>query len=295
MNFAYTILMIFIIIVFFRFMSITEKATLSSEKIDLNILSNKKRTLSDKKIIFTVTTFFDFKKEDKWQTFCNGMDTIFKYHPSIKSFIDFCIINEYDNNPRENWELKLKEKYPFMKLIQKPIELKGQGKSLNLVLDLIEPYEYWIHWEEAWFATRSFLFDAIKIMNDTNITQLQFTKEGDWTHWQDKIVIENCYLTPNNNPYCVIDYNVDDYPLPDLDVEFSHETWMSIKWPLYSIRPSINRVSDYTFGKFSENPKYWPLKFEMEFGNRWMKRGCVKAIFTDGPVTRKSSHVSTYH
>jgi len=291
----YVVLMIFLIIVIFRFMSISKTATSSIENLNLDILYNKKRATSNKKIIFTVTTFFDFKKEDKWQTFCNGMDSIFKYHPSIENFIDFYIVNEYDSNPREDWGAKLKEKYPFMNLEQKSSELKGQGKSLNYILDLIEPYEYWIHWEEAWFATRSFLFDAIQIMNDTNITQLQFTKEGNWTHWQDKINVNNCQLTPNNNPYCVIDYNLEDYPLPDLDHEFTHDEWMAVKWPLYSIRPSINRVIEYRFGKFSENPQYWPLKFEMEFGNRWMKHGCVKGIFSNGPVTRKSSHVSTYH
>jgi hypothetical protein len=70
---------------------------------------------------------------------------------------------------------------------------------------------------------------------------------------------------------------------------------MNVKWPLYSIRPSINRVSDFTFGKFSENPKFWPLKFEIEFGNRWMKQNNIKAIFVEGPVTRKKTHVSSYH
>jgi len=295
MNTTYIILMIFLLIIFFRFMSIAQKGTISLENFDYGLLTKKSRVISNKKIIFTVTTFFDFKKEDKWATFCNGMDSIFKYHPNIDSFIDFYIINEYDPNPREDWEEKLKHKYPFMKLIQKPEELKGQGKSLNLILDLITTYEYWVHWEEAWFATRGFLFEAIQIMDITDITQLQFTAENNVTHWQEKIAVDDCYLVPNNIPYCIIKYNIDDYPLPDLYSEFTHEDWMSVKWPLYSIRPSINRVSDYTFGKFSENPKFWPLKFEMEFGNRWMKRNNVKAIFADGPVTRKSTHVSTYH
>ena len=295
MNLSYTLLMIFIIIVFFRIMSIMEKGKMSLENFDYGLLTKKSRNITNKKIIFTITTFFDFEKENKWDAFCNGMDSIFYYHPDIESFIDFYVINEYYTKPKENWEEKLKEKYPFMKLIQKPIELKGQGKSLNLILDLIDTYTYWIHWEEAWFATREFLFQAIEIMDITKISQLQFTQENNMTHWQDKIVINDCYLLPKNNPYCIINYNVDDYPLPDLHKNFTHDDWMNVKWPLYSIRPSINRVSDYTFGKFSENPLFWPLKFEMEFGNRWMKRGNIKAIFAEGPVTRKNSHVSTYH
>jgi hypothetical protein len=276
-------------------MSITEKGKTSLENFDYGLLTKKSKIIKNKKIIFTVTTFFDFKKEDKWSVFCNGMDSIFKFHPKIESFIDFYIINEYDSNPKEDWNKKLKEKYPFMTLIQKSQELKGQGKSLNLILDMIETYTYWIHWEEAWFSTRSFLFEAIEIMNNTQITQLQFTSEHNKTHWEEKIIVDNCYLVPNNIPYCIINYNIDDYPLPDLHKDFTHDEWINIKWPLYSIRPSINRVSDYTFGKFLENPKFWPLKFEMEFGNRWMKRNNVKAIFAEGPVTRNKTHISTYH
>jgi hypothetical protein len=274
-------------------MTIAERGTINLE--NFNFLGKESKLITNKKIVFTITTFFDFQKEDKWSAFCNGMDSILKFHPSINSFIDFYVINEYSDKPREDWNEKLKAKYPFMVLIQKKEEHKGQGKSLNLILELIDTYIYWIHWEEAWFATRPFLFEAIKIMDNTDVTQLQFTKDGNMTHWQDKINIENCFLMERDNPYCMIKYDINDYPLPDLNKDFSHEDWMTVKWPLYSIRPSINRVSDYNFGKFSENPKYWPLKFEMEFGNRWMKRGYEKAIFADGPVMRKKTHVSTYH
>jgi hypothetical protein len=276
-------------------MSIIEKGKTSLENFDYGLLTKQSKIIKNKKIIFTVTTFFDFKKEDKWSVFCNGMDSIFKFHPKIDAFFDFYIINEYDDNPSEDWNQKIKEKYPFMTFIQKPLELKGQGKSLNLILDMIETYTYWIHWEEAWFATRSFLFEAIEIMNNSKVSQLQFTQENNSTHWNDKIVVNDCYLVPNKIAYCIINYDIDEYPLPDLNNEFIHEDWMNVKWPLYSIRPSINRVSDYTFGKFSENPKLWPLKFELEFGNRWMKQKNIKAIFAEGPVTRKKTHVSSYH
>lgn len=70
---------------------------------------------------------------------------------------------------------------------------------------------------------------------------------------------------------------------------------MNVKWPLYSIRPSINRVKDYTFGLFLITPELWPLKFEIEFGERWMRNKNIKSIFSEGPVTRKNTHISTYH
>jgi hypothetical protein len=98
-----------------------------------------------------------------------------------------------------------------------------------------------------------------------------------------------------DNPYCMIKYDINDYPLPDLNKDLSVDDWINVKHPLYSIRPSINRVSNYNFGKFSENSNLWPMKFEVEFGNRWMKNNNIKAIFVEGPVTRENTHVSSYH
>jgi hypothetical protein len=256
---------------------------------------SEKKIITNKKIIFTVTTFLDFNKEDKWLALCNGIDSILKHHPGIDSFIDFYIINEYSPNPKEDWAQKIKEKYSFINFVQKNKELKGQGESLNLILDLIKTYTYWIHWEEAWYCERPFIFEAIQIMDNTKISQLQFTKELNHTHWEDKVDMKYCHRMPNDNNYCIIYYNIDDYPKIDLKKKFSHEDWMSVKWPLYSIRPSINRVKDYNFGKFLIKPEYWPLKFEIDFGERWMRNKNTKAIFLEGSVTRKPTHVSTYH
>ena len=245
-----------------------------------------------KKVLFTMTTFFDFPKEDKWAAFCNAMDSVLSFHPGIVGIANFIVVNEYSPNG-ENWSKRVREKYPFVKFIQKTSESRGQCKSLNMILSMIGEYVYWIHWEEAWFATRRFLFDAVEIMERTNISQLQFTKDHGVTHWHDKINI--CYSLENSH-YCIISQQVStDSTLPNLNRTYTHEDWMNVQWPLYSIRPSINRVSDYDFGPFSEDPDLWPLKFEIEFGHRWMKNGNVKAIFADGPVTRKGSHVSTYH
>jgi hypothetical protein len=254
----------------------------------------EKKELNNKKIILTITTYLDFPKEDKWLALCNAIDSIMKYHSNINSFVDFYVVNEYSSDPIDNWSEKIKAKYKFINFIQKDETLKGQGESLNLILDLIEPYTYWIHWEEAWYCDRTFIFEAIQIMDNTNITQLQFTKEHENTHWIEKVDIKDCHRMPNNNNYCIINYNIDEYPKINLDKDFTHEDWMTVKWPLYSIRPSINRVKDYNFGKFLIKPEYWPLKFEIEFGERWMRHKNVKAIFLDGCVTRKPTHISTY-
>ena len=261
----------------------------------------EKKIIKNKKIILTITTFLDFKKEDKWEALCNGIDSILKYHSNIDSFIDFYVVNEYSSDPIKDWNSIVKERYPFVNFVQKSEDLKGQGESLNLILNLIKTYTYWIHWEEAWYCDRTFIFEAIQIMDSTNITQLQFTKElvdsnnnKYLTHWEDKIDMKTCHRMPNDNNYCILEYSINNYPKINLDKDFSHDDWMNVKWPLYSIRPSINRVSDYNFGKFLIKPEYWPLKFEIDFGERWMRKNHVKGIFIEGSVTRKPTHVSTY-
>jgi hypothetical protein len=299
MNILYLIIICIIIFLTFRYSNFENYNKKKDEIINkydefcktVPILTHKKY----KKIIFTVTTFFDFKKEDKWLVFCNSMDSILYYHPNIYLFIDFYIINEFSNEPRADWNQIINQKYPFINFVQKTEDFKGQGESLNLILTMIKSYIYWIHWEEAWYITREFLFDAIKIMDNTKLSQLQFTKEGNHTHWIEKAEQQYCHFLPNNNGYCIINYNIEDYPKINLDREFTHDDWMKVKWPLYSIRPSINRVKDYKIGLFLINPQYWPLKFEIEFGERWMRYKNKKGIFIEGPVTRKSTHISTYH
>ena len=242
----------------------------------------KKR--NNKKFILTITTNFDIKegKEDKWKIFCNGIDSILHHDKNINLFVDFYVINEYSLNPKKDWKVKCNKKFSFINFIQKTKDLQGQGESLNLILDLIKTYIYWIQWDEVWYSTRSFIFDAIQIMDNTKITQLQFTKENDITDLEDKIVLTDCHKMPNDNNYCILKYNIKDYPKINLDVELTDKVYS-----LYSIKPSINRVKNYNFGKFIVKPEYYPTKFEIEFGQRWMDNNYIKAIFLEGSVTRK--------
>ena len=51
----------------------------------------------------------------------------------------------------------------------------------------------------------------------------------------------------------------------------------------------------YNFGGFSTDPKLWPFIFEFHFAKKWLKNGGIKAVLTNGPVTRDDdNHVSTY-
>ena len=65
-------------------------------------------------------------------------------------------------------------------------------------------------------------------------------------------------------------------------------------WPLYSLQPSINRVSFYTFGNFSERKFPYPLVAEYDFAERWYRRGGVKAVYKNGPLKRPENYISSH-
>jgi hypothetical protein len=249
-------------------------------------------------IIYTCATYFDFEKQDKLTSFCNGIDSILKYHPNILTTINtWYIVNEYSDNPKNDWKKILEDKYPFITFYQKTKEEKGHPYSINIMLNKIKSYTYWINWEDSWYASKPFLYDAISIMSITNISQLQFTQWKGNVNWLD---LSRDRLKLNN-----FNYNfVKIFPTRNIHNIFKNikteiydntiwkQEWFD-NWPLYSLLPSINRVSDYNFGYFlTDLPA---VRFELEFAYRWIKNGNIKAILDDGPVIRNENvHVSTH-
>ena len=257
-----------IFILFYSYQKLTNPEVFAEKKS--NIIKNKK-------IILTIPTYLDFPDEDKWECLYTAIDSILYHEPHIKAFIDFYVINEYCENPREDWKTKVTQKYPFVTFIQKTSDLKGYENTLNIILDLIKTHVYWIHLEESWYSIRPFIMDAMHIMDNSKITQLQFSKVLDGTKygrtdWIEKVIETNCHRIPRYNNYCMISNTETDTK------------------PLYSLRPSINRVKDYNFGKFNVSDK-----FETEFGERWMKKNYVKAIIMEGSAARKMTHVSCFN
>lgn len=250
-----------------------------------------------KRILFTCTTFFDFAKQDRWATFCRAMDSILAQHTpqSLSKIHTWLIVNEYSPEPKKDWSVLLKERYPFMRLIQKGPEAKGQARSMNIILSEVPNYDYWIHWEDTWYARSPFLDRALDVMDETNITQLQLTQLRDKPNWLDsQNHPHTCSATSSGTAYCLI------FPSPRT-FEFLARDAHEVKgefyrhWPLYSLLPSINRCRQYRFGGFSTDPTLWPVKFEWDFGRRWIRAGCTKGVLPDGPVIRDNkNHVSTY-
>lgn len=253
--------------------------------------------LKPKTTIFTCTTFFDFEKQDKWAAFCKAMDSILQQHDeqTLNKINKWFIVNEYSAKPKADWAKQVKEKYPFVEFIQKGPEQKGQAASMNIILKEIKPYTYWIHWEETWYCRRPCLDRMFDAMETFQPSQLQCTQHKEKPNWLDsdkhpRVLVETekgtamywIMPSPGTNEYMkksAYDFNTDYIG----------------KWPLYSLLPSINKVSHNTVGEFSTDPKLWPFKFEWDYGRRWFSAGGTKAVLPDGPVVRdNSAHKSTY-
>ena len=242
--------------------------------------------------VFTCTTFFDFKTGDRWDRFCAAMDSLGRYHTreTLGRIGRWVIINEYSPKRTVDWVRKVEERYPWMECIQKDAYQKGQARSMNLCLSLIGGSRFWIHWEEAWEVRATFLDDAFAAMDNSDITQLQFTHNNGTVNWldiaQERIECDERVCRIAAAPDTAEQVTKSPYTL---DKE------MMKAWPLYSLLPSINRVRDYLWlGEFSEDPALWPVKFEWDYARRWWLRGNKKAVFSDGPVYRPGTHISTY-
>lgn len=242
--------------------------------------------------ILTSTTYFDFEKENHWHTFCEGVDSILRTHsPAEVAQIDkWLVVNEWSAAPKADWAVTIQGRYPFIEFVQKMEADKGQARSLNMILERIRPYEFWIHWEESWFSARAWLGRAMKVMRNTDIDQLQLTTTDGAVDWKAQprnvcapdhciVHLDGITMGPyiSRSPY---DIGRDGH------IEY---------WPAYSLRPSINRTALYgRVGAFSEDPVLWPGRFEWDYGVRWYCARGVKGILPDGPVTRSLQHVSTY-
>ena len=247
--------------------------------------------------IFTCTTFFDFKKQDKWTAFCRAMDSIQEQHDkqTLQRINTWLIVNEYDPNPKRDWVKAVQERYPFVEVIQKGKSDKGQAASMNIILKRSKGYTYWIHWEETWYCRRPCLDRMFSIMNATRISQLQVTQHKEKPNWLDSDSHPRVLKTMANG---IQYYEIHSAPGTEQMIqrpitEYSNEC-VGL-WPLYSLLPSINRVSHNRVGEFTTDPKFWPFIFEWDYGRRWLQAGNTKAVLPDGPVIRdNSAHTSTY-
>jgi hypothetical protein len=126
------------------------------------------------------------------------------------------------------------------------------------------------------------------MQKNERICQLQLSSNnGLAADWSDVSNSRKRCSELDNETYCIIKEH------PDRKKQYDHE-WYE-KWPLYSLRPSLNRVSEYSdLGYFNTDPKYWPYLFEFMYGVTFVEHEKVKAIMVDSPYKRVQGHVSTY-
>lgn len=230
--------------------------------------------------IITMTTYMGF--EDRFE----HIDKVLK--PLVATRQEVVVINEWDENYKTYIDF-MRKNYPQVRFIQKNREDNGQARSLNLLVRdclLHSEKKYWVHWEDTWIATRPLLPDLVQHMDHhPQVAQLQVT--DDWkkmpsgqTHdFQDITVLLPQYR-----------YDKDIYEMMD---EMALQPW-----PLFSLRPSINRLSFFQRHAndfyFLEHPHMWPLRFEWEFGRIFLRNKGIKAITNKPYAKRVHGHRSTY-
>lgn len=238
----------------------------------------------EKKVLFTCTSYLAL--DNKFEELYKGLFLFFKLN-DYNSVNEFIIINEYSEINTTDKINYLKEKFPQIQFIQKKKEERGQAYSLNIIINYLKEknYDYWIQWEESWFPNRKFLKDAINIMNKSNIDQLQFT--NDWFDIEEE---RKHYF----KKYIEIDKISGNYS--DENINFWNWRTDIRKWPLYSLRPCINRVKTMLpIGYFNNSPEKWPVQFEFEYAYKWVQQGLRKGIMRNPPVERKKNHKSSYN
>jgi hypothetical protein len=203
------------------------------------------------------------------------------------------VINEHDPQGRD-FSSFAKAALPLAEFIQKGGDQRGQVKTLNMILDAIRGFDYWVHWEESWVCTRNFLDDAIDVMESSGTDQLQVSADI-WHSW-DADLLEP-HATAHGAPYARVKPHpsfLEVFPALNQDnlQPLLNQHGLAGIWPLYSLRPGVNRVSRHEgLGAFSDLP---PVRFEWDYAARWFRSGAQKAILLPPAAMRQAGHVSTY-
>ena len=227
--------------------------------------------------IITLTTFMGF--EDRARSIVEVLD------PLVRSGQEIIVINEWNDRCQEHVEF-MKTNYPYVKFIQKTLKDKGQARSLNILIRdylLHSDKKYWVHWEDTWTCTRPLFPEIVRVMDaNPQVSQLQLTNDWNMMPYQSRNK-DITILKPLHYHEKTI------YDVEQIEVG---------TWPLFSLRPSINRLSFFQrHGRdfyFMEDPNLWPLRFEWEFGRIFLRNKGIKAVANKPFAKRINNHKSTY-
>jgi hypothetical protein len=251
---------------------------------------------SGKSVIVTCSSFMS--RGNRRQELLAAVSSILTRHPPAEQQLigELIVINEYDSVRSEDYAPAVRALSPKIEFIQKGPAERGQARTLNMILDRIGGYEYWVHWEESFVCTRPFLARAVDVMLSTELTQLQLTP--DWLDvGMDRLRPEE---TAAGTRYVRVLPHTRTAELVRTTDVFGYDRLVNrngwgVAWPPFSLRPGINRV-DFCgrVGRFSEDPRLWPVRFEWEYAKRWLMAGATKAVLSAHAAERQPNHLSTY-
>ncbi len=239
-------------------------------------------------ILFTCTSYVTMP--NKMHELQRALRTFLHFNRSPR-IARYWVINEYDENSGP-YVAELRQTFPDVHFSNKTQKEKGQARSLNLILAHLRrhKYTYWIHWEESWYCTGRFIDQAVEVMDASPISQLSLVynayhgdpqgKRHNHLHYTDHR--QHVHIRSRDNA---------------LFAAQSKKHWNAnlYLWPLFSLRPGIDRVADVLrAGPFDADPAKWPVTFEYEFGHRWLQAGATAGALRDTYVTRALHHRSTY-
>ena len=248
-----------------------------------------------KDIIFSCTTYL--KNDEKFKTLKKTLDTFIQYNQDDLHLIDkYLVIMEYSENNNIYID-ELRKSYPEFTFIDKDKNNKGQANSLNMIIDKLSDYKFWLHWEDSWYSIGPTLRKTYNLMNSSEINHMQLTK---------KDLLYNLPEVDNDHIKCIniVDYKMikANYILKDMwkhweinDLDWS--VWKSSGWwPFFSLRPSMNKVDVIlNTGYFNTQEDKWPFQFEFEWSLKWIRKNdIIVGIFKNINVVRDSDHVPTY-
>ena len=220
-----------------------------------------------------------------------AISSLFARHgPEERSLLgERLVVNEFDAGRQEDFAPLVRQLDPAIQFIQKTEADRGQARTLNMILDRLQWYDLWIHWEETWMCVRPFIGEAVEIMQQhPELTQLQVAHKPEPSWTQDRRIAKT---TAGGARYEQILIGKDAERMLAVDAL----DWAQVDWPLFSLMPGVNRAQFCRrVGRFGENARLWPVSFEFEYARRWIQRGGVKGVSVPHAAERQPGYVSTY-
>ena len=199
---------------------------------------------------------------------------------TMNSFIACCedrhLISEWiciDDNSSEEDRREMERLYPFFTFVLKTDKEKGHVRSMNKIQKIVKT-PYLCHIEDDWefFIPRPYLTDALSVLNSSKeIVQCLFNQNyGEIA--QDINISGGLFNTSNNGTL----FYIHDHCSNDEFIAKYGNVLNCAYWPHFSFRPSLIKTTIYKdLGEFSEIASH----FEMEYANRYFKKGFRSAFF----------------